>query len=594
MRKIALWLCTLGGCFGQVPTTTKPAQSEAATAPAVLPATPVDDFILKGAGVGGKPEALVAKLPRQALRWSAVGKKDLFRGEGNTSFAGNRLESFTVMTDGQNVGHLWANLAAGGKEQEGDLKAKLTAQFGPPRFTRTLSLGVNPVSRTTWVSPGAKLAYALECTYPSAGELFVEGEPLRTSLHVFPIGDAESVFFDAALFSMRDDEVVERFALVGVNGTASGGFAIKQFFGIPARVVCYSSFQKLQAVQVTFDRNKYPDIGARMIVAGSKTRFYESMKELLNMRLRSFPISTFDGPTQSELIGKTNLITPTPPPSASLRSYPVELKSKSPVGSKSTVTRIGGSTTQEIAVGAPSAVAPQDVSAERQTKALWSPGSWSRNYLLFGRQLTAYGPGIGIAKALDPNLGGLIGTINVHPSPLSAFRTPTLDFTKYQDNLRAHPQGGVYLEVPMIDQGKTSYCFPASFARILQYYGFQINMHQVATIASSSVSEGTDGYGRMTALFEASKKLNVGYKQFQAKSELMGFVKSCIDMGQPILWSVPDHARLIVGYDQVKREIIYSDSYGEGHESKRMSLAEAEVINKGCAAFFPPDVVVSK
>ena len=590
MRKIVLWLCALSECFGQVPAPTKPAQPEVVTASAVHPATPVDDFILQGAGVGGKPEALVAKLPRQALRWSAIGKKDLFRGEGNTSFVGNQLESFTVMTDGQNVGHLWANLAAGGKEQEGDLKAKLTAQFGQPKFTRTLSLGANPVSRTTWVSPGAKLAYALECTYPSAGELFAEGEPLRTSLHVFSIGDAESVFFDPGLFAMRDDEVEERFALVGVNGTASGGFSLKQFFGIPARVVCYSSFQKLQAVQVVFDGDKYPDIGARMIVAGTKTRFYESMKELLNVRLRSFPISTFDGPTQSELIGKTNLITPTPPPSASLRSYPVELKSKG----RRTGTRSGGTTTESVAVGAPSGVAPQDVSVERQTKALWSPGSWSRNYLLYGRKLTAYGPGIGIAKALDPNLGGLIGTINVHTSPLSAFRTATLDFTKYQDNVRPHPQGGVYLEVPMIDQGNTSYCFPASFARILQYYGFQINMHQVAKIASSSVTEGTDGYGRMTALFEASKKLNVHYKRFEAKSDLMGFVKSCVDLGQPILWSVPNHARLIVGYDQLKKEIIYSDSYGAGHESKRMSLAEAEGMNKGCAAFFPPDVVVSK
>ncbi len=591
MRKIALWLCTLGGCFGQVPTM-KPAQPEVAVA--ALTATPVDEFIFRGAGVGGKSEALGARLPRQAIRWTPVGKKDLYRGEGNVSFAGSKLENLTVMTDGQNVGHLWANLAAGGKEQESDLKAKLTAQFGPPRFTRTLSLGANPVSRTTWVSPAAKLAYALECTYPSAGELFAEGDPLRTCLHVFPIGDAESVFFDSALFAMRDDEVEERFALVGVSGTAAGGFAIKQFFGMPARIRCYSSFQKLQAVQITFPRDQYPDVGARMIVAGTKTRFHESMKELLNVRLRSFPVSTFDGPTQSELIGNTNLITDTPPPSASLRSYAVELKSKGSSGSNRSVTKVGGTTTQEIAVGAPSAVAPKDVSAERQTKALWSPGSWSRNYLLFGRQLTAYGPGIGIAKALDPNLGGLIGTINVQTTPLSAFRTPTLDFTKYQDNVRPHPQGGVYLEVPMIDQGQTSYCFPASFARILQYYGFQINMHQVAKIASSSVTEGTDGYGRMTALFEASKKLNVGYKQFQAKSDLMGFVKSCIDLGQPILWSVPEHARLIVGYDQVKKEIIYSDSYGSGHESKRMSLAQAEAMNKGCAAFFPPDVIVSR
>jgi len=592
MRKLILLLCTFA--WGLAQETAQTVAVETPPPAASRPLIPLDDFILTGSGVGKKPEALVAQLPRQALRWTPIGKKDLFRGEGDVSFAGTKLENFTILTDGQNVSHLWANLAAGGKEQEGGLKTKLIMLFGRPKYTRSLSLGANPVSRTTWVAAATKLAYALECTYGSAGELFAEGEPLTTTLHVFPVGDPESVFFDPGLFALRDDEVEERFALVGVSGSAQSGFMIDKFFGIPAQVRCYCAFRKLQAVQITFPQNQYPDIGARIITAGTKTRFYESMKELLNMRLRSYPISSFDGPTQSEVIGKTNQINPTAPPSASLGNYPVELKSKNGVGKTTKGAKSGTTTSQALAIAAPSAVAPTDSSVERQTKVLWSPGSWSRNYLLYGRKLTAYAPGVGIAKALDPNLGGLVGTVNVQLTPLSAFRSATLDFTKYQDNVRPHPGGGVYLEVPMIDQGQLAYCFPASFARILQYYGFQINMYQVAKVASASATQGTDGYGRMAALFDGAKKLGVDYRKYDAKADLMGFVKSCIDLGQPILWSVPDHARLIVGYDQDKRVIIYSDSYGAGHESKRMPLAQAERINKGCAAFFPPDIIVSK
>ena len=62
-----------------------------------------------------------------------------------------------------------------------------------------------------------------------------------------------------------------------------------------------------------------------------------------------------------------------------------------------------------------------------------------------------------------------------------------------------------------------------------------------------------------------------------------------IDSGIPVLWSVmigiqpqPNdpkgfggHTRLIIGYNAKTNEIIYTDSWGIGHEKKRMSLADA-------------------
>ncbi len=68
-----------------------------------------------------------------------------------------------------------------------------------------------------------------------------------------------------------------------------------------------------------------------------------------------------------------------------------------------------------------------------------------------------------------------------------------------------------------------------------------------------------------------------------------------IEEGIPLLWSVnlglvPEknipqyvggHMRLIIGYDPKKNEILYSDSWGYGHEEKRMSFEDAWTITSG-------------
>ena len=76
------------------------------------------------------------------------------------------------------------------------------------------------------------------------------------------------------------------------------------------------------------------------------------------------------------------------------------------------------------------------------------------------------------------------------------------------------------------------------------------------------------------------------YKKF------MTDVKQQIDRGIPLFWGVmlgifpePDipqavggHARLIIGYNTRTNEIIYTDSWGRGHEFKRMSADKAFTI----------------
>ncbi len=78
-------------------------------------------------------------------------------------------------------------------------------------------------------------------------------------------------------------------------------------------------------------------------------------------------------------------------------------------------------------------------------------------------------------------------------------------------------------------------------------------------------------------------------------------VAAHIDQGVPLLWSVmlgklPEkgipqnaggHMRLIIGYNSKTNEILYSDSWGMGHELKRMSAADAWTMTTGVYSIEP-------
>ena len=78
-------------------------------------------------------------------------------------------------------------------------------------------------------------------------------------------------------------------------------------------------------------------------------------------------------------------------------------------------------------------------------------------------------------------------------------------------------------------------------------------------------------------------------------------VHDLIDQGTPGLWSVilgivPEklkirgiagHMRLIIGYNDDTKEILYSDSWGPGNELKRMPLDDAWTITTGLNAIEP-------
>jgi hypothetical protein len=88
------------------------------------------------------------------------------------------------------------------------------------------------------------------------------------------------------------------------------------------------------------------------------------------------------------------------------------------------------------------------------------------------------------------------------------------------------------------------------------------------------------------------------------KADLTRFQRSVqanIDQGTPLLWTVmlgkvPEpripqnaggHMRLIIGYNAKTAEILFSDSWGAGHELKRMSAADAWTITTGATSVEP-------
>jgi len=78
-------------------------------------------------------------------------------------------------------------------------------------------------------------------------------------------------------------------------------------------------------------------------------------------------------------------------------------------------------------------------------------------------------------------------------------------------------------------------------------------------------------------------------------------VQTHINEGTPLLWTVmlgkvPEkeipqaaggHMRLIIGYNPKSEEILYSDSWGAGHELKRMPVADAWTITTGAMSIEP-------
>ena len=95
--------------------------------------------------------------------------------------------------------------------------------------------------------------------------------------------------------------------------------------------------------------------------------------------------------------------------------------------------------------------------------------------------------------------------------------------------------------------------------------------------------------------FREMKAGQNGFDHFNRK------IKEYVDQGVPVCWtlylgmfkekdtpqSFGGHMRIIIGYNEAKKEVLYTDSWGEGHGLKRMPAANAWCMTMGLYAMVP-------
>ena len=207
-------------------------------------------------------------------------------------------------------------------------------------------------------------------------------------------------------------------------------------------------------------------------------------------------------------------------------------------------------------------------------------------------------------------------------------------------NVVRRPDGLVFVDnVPMVDQGDKGYCAVATLERLIRYYGGTANQHELAQLADTGDGGGTmvrrdrfvspevcrqfgfrqetvkiehpdperllKAYNKRAPVkLEADKKaknadfgllleradpatLQAAAADLRETRKFIPEVKKYVDKGIPLVWEIPGHIRLLIGYDEAAGRIAYSDSWGAGHELKTMPVAEAALLTQALFAVRP-------
>jgi hypothetical protein len=182
-------------------------------------------------------------------------------------------------------------------------------------------------------------------------------------------------------------------------------------------------------------------------------------------------------------------------------------------------------------------------------------------------------------------------------------------------------------DLPMVNQGRKGYCVPATFERVLRYYGIPEDMNILAMAGQTGAGGGTDVGEIEKATYGLIRDAGgvITRKNFTGS---IPEIKPLIDAGKPILFthlSVPEfnervnarmarrvavsdweewrtktlpapgklpplqsdkrygHICLIIGYNEKTREIAISDSWGESATERWMTEEEARQIKSARA-----------
>jgi len=135
----------------------------------------------------------------------------------------------------------------------------------------------------------------------------------------------------------------------------------------------------------------------------------------------------------------------------------------------------------------------------------------------------------------------------------------------------------VYLDVPYEKYAGANWCLPASGAMTFKYFGENINQ---AEIANMVIKDGSSSVYRMV-----SYARDLG---FEAKYNYMTIeeIKNLLKKGIPVTavqnysLTIPySHARVIIGFDEEKQEVISNDP--TAGEDYKMSYSNFAALNTG-------------
>ncbi|NNE92936.1 MAG: hypothetical protein HKN23_14930 [Verrucomicrobiales bacterium] len=186
------------------------------------------------------------------------------------------------------------------------------------------------------------------------------------------------------------------------------------------------------------------------------------------------------------------------------------------------------------------------------------------------------------------------------------------------ENVTEDEEGNVFIEnIPMVDQGRKGYCVVASAQRLFEYYGIPCDQHQLAQIAEADPNRGTstvtitNELGKIDHLFkirfealvmgQMGRLFEVENNKFLSEQiddeEFHKIIRKYVDEGIPLLWAlqlgffpeepaisqqaVGGHMRMIIGYNKKTNRVIFSDSWGAGHEFKTMNPDHAFKASSG-------------
>ncbi len=179
-------------------------------------------------------------------------------------------------------------------------------------------------------------------------------------------------------------------------------------------------------------------------------------------------------------------------------------------------------------------------------------------------------------------------------------------------------EGDVYISgVPMVDQGQKGYCVAASCQRLFEYMRIPCDQHEMAKLVSVDADGGANIMVMQKSLAKIDSAFKVAFKPLVnpevyysgngkrrvSEKEYLALIKENVDKGVPLLWGLmlgekPEdpplarqtrggHMRMVIGYNLAKNQVLFTDSWGAGHELKRMALLDAYDVTMGLYSMAP-------